>query len=229
MLIPILKDYHQQGYAPPPRYGLLPKFFPNCNMAVRKKVFEDVGLYSEEPIITGEEVDLCLRAYRGGWDLYYQPSARCDHEPRAGVAGVLKQWFRYGYYSAYFFKKHQREKCSLFVSTKFQTRLEDYRRIFARRRFPFRATVFLTLFSLVHLTLLLAALFLVFQAVAPAAALFALSAVPFALALPSFRRTVGLRRIPLYFFMTYLIYFSCVTGSLLGGIKNRMLYFYSGV
>lgn len=229
MLIPILKDYHKKGYVASPRYGILPEFFPNCNTAVRKKVFDDIGLYCEDPIIAAEEVDLCYRAYRGGWDLFYQPSAKCDHEPRQNISGVMKQWFRYGYYSSFFFKKHQQEQCNAFFSYKFQTRLEDYRRVLKFKRFPLKITTFLTQFSLVQFLLLLTVISLLFKMITLALVLVSLSLVPLILALPNFRKTAGLKKIPLYFFMTYLIYFSCVTGSILGGFKNRMFYFYSGV
>jgi cellulose synthase/poly-beta-1,6-N-acetylglucosamine synthase-like glycosyltransferase len=229
MLIPILKDYHKKGYVAPPRHGILPEFFPNCNMAVRKEMFNDIGLYRDDPIITAEEVDLCYRAYCGGWDLFYQPSAKCDHEPREKISGVIKQWFRYGYYSSYFFKKHQQERCNIFFSFKFQTRLEDYRRIIKLKRFPFKSTIFITMFSLIQILLLVMLVSFLFKFITLAIIAAALSLLPLIQVLPVFWKTVGLKKIPLYFFFTYIIYFSCITGSILGGFKNRMLYFYSGV
>jgi hypothetical protein len=77
--------------------------------------------------------------------------------------------------------------------------------------------------------LLLTVLALFFKMVPVALVLLSFCLVPLVLALPTFRKTVGLRKMPLYFFMTYIIYFSCAVGSLFGGLKNRMFYFYSGV
>jgi N-acetylglucosaminyl-diphospho-decaprenol L-rhamnosyltransferase len=48
-------------------------------MLVRREVFEQIGLLDEGYFMYYEEVDFCRRAAWGGWECWYQPSARVAH------------------------------------------------------------------------------------------------------------------------------------------------------
>jgi GT2 family glycosyltransferase len=48
-------------------------------MLVRREVFDAVGLLDPEYFLYYEEVDLCLRAARAGWECWYEPRARVMH------------------------------------------------------------------------------------------------------------------------------------------------------
>jgi GT2 family glycosyltransferase len=48
-------------------------------MAIRRKVFQDIGLLDEGYFLYFEEVDFCLRARRAGWPCWYVPQSRVMH------------------------------------------------------------------------------------------------------------------------------------------------------
>ena len=47
--------------------------------AVRKQVFDEIGLLDEGYFLYFEETDFCLRAKRAGWSCWYVPNARVVH------------------------------------------------------------------------------------------------------------------------------------------------------
>lgn len=53
-------------------------------LLVRRSAFEDVGGFEESFFMYYEEVDLCRRLERAGWETHYVPTARIRHE--GGVA-----------------------------------------------------------------------------------------------------------------------------------------------
>jgi len=53
-------------------------------MAIRREVFDQVGGFDEGYFLYFEEVDLCLRAARLGWQCWYEPAAQVMH--RQGAA-----------------------------------------------------------------------------------------------------------------------------------------------
>jgi len=50
-----------------------------CCMLVRREVFQTVGLLDEEFRFGFEDVDLCQRAKRAGWKVFYYPEAKIVH------------------------------------------------------------------------------------------------------------------------------------------------------
>lgn len=48
-------------------------------MLVRREVFDQVGLFDEQFFIYCEEIDLCIRAKRAGWEVYCVPDAEIVH------------------------------------------------------------------------------------------------------------------------------------------------------
>ncbi len=50
-----------------------------ASMMFRKEVLSDVGYFDENFFLYYEEVDLCLRARRAGWDCWYVPESRVVH------------------------------------------------------------------------------------------------------------------------------------------------------
>jgi GT2 family glycosyltransferase len=54
-------------------------------MLVRKKVFSDIGLLTEDYFLYYEELDFCLRARRSGWQLYFTPDTYILHRESASV------------------------------------------------------------------------------------------------------------------------------------------------
>jgi len=74
----------------------LAEHIPGCNMAFRKSVFEDVGLFDERFRIAGDDVDLCWRLLEKSYKIAYNPCAIVWHHRRDGVFKYLKQQKNYG-------------------------------------------------------------------------------------------------------------------------------------
>lgn len=50
-----------------------------ASMLVRREVLQEVGLLDEGYFLYYEEVDLCLRSARAGWECWYEPRSRVVH------------------------------------------------------------------------------------------------------------------------------------------------------
>jgi GT2 family glycosyltransferase len=50
-----------------------------ASMMIRRRVFDDIGLFDEAYFLYSEETDFCLRARRKGWDCWYVPESRVVH------------------------------------------------------------------------------------------------------------------------------------------------------
>lgn len=48
-------------------------------MMIRQKMLEDIGLLDENFYLYCEDIDICLRAKKGNWKVYYVPTARAIH------------------------------------------------------------------------------------------------------------------------------------------------------
>ena len=230
MMIPILTDYYEAGYVTRPKYKTLTAFFPNCNLAVRRAVFDEIGLYDEHCRICGEDADICHRTAAGGWELFYEREAVCHHEVRNGMATLVKQWFWYGYEGGYFFQKWQEYRCEIFVSLDARPRVNHYGRLCKAERAPFRILLFLSFFTLFHLWLLM--LFLCLLAGWSAVALLlggVLAVTTVTVIRKSPLRNLRWGQLWVYILVTYVINATCIGSSLLGGLKRNMLYMHSGV
>lgn len=54
-------------------------------MFARKKIFDDVGSWDENFFVYGEDVDICWRVKKAGWDIVYLPEAKVLHYKGASV------------------------------------------------------------------------------------------------------------------------------------------------
>lgn len=64
-------------------------------MFVRAEVLKEVGLFDEQYFMYYEDSDLCYRAKRAGWEIWYVPSAVVYHGngKSAGVGSPLQDYF----------------------------------------------------------------------------------------------------------------------------------------
>lgn len=67
---------------PEPRQACRADWVCGASMLVRREVFEEVGLLDEGYFLYFEEVDLCLRAARAGWECWHEPRSRVVHLER---------------------------------------------------------------------------------------------------------------------------------------------------
>ena len=69
---------------------------PSCNLAYRKEVFERAGGF-DGWFVTAEDIDLNLRAVRGGAELAYREEAVVYHRARDTFTGFFRQAYWNGY------------------------------------------------------------------------------------------------------------------------------------
>jgi len=80
-------------------------FFVTANCAIRREVFEKIGVFDPFFKIAGD-ADLCWRAQRAGFKLRYVEDAVVVHKHRSNLLGLFQQSFDYGFGRASLFKKH---------------------------------------------------------------------------------------------------------------------------
>ncbi len=230
MMIPTLTDYYDAGYLPRPSSRFPSPFFPNCNLSVRRSVFDQVGLYGEEFRFAAEDADLCRRASVAGWEMFYADDAVCSHEARPGLWRLIRQWYSYGYYGGRFFQKASTHRCEVYFSTEARPRVHRYRRVLKLERVPFPIHLFISYFPVAHVWL--AAVLVSLWAgptVLPIVLGAGLLGYLLALYLGSSLRKLTVRELCIYLLVTYLINVTCVASSVAGGIRRRSLFLFPGV
>lgn len=78
---------HLLCHTPPLQAASVP-WVLGAAIAVRRAVFEQVGGFDESFFMYFEEVDLCRRLRRDGWDIHYVPAARVTHLGAASTSQV---------------------------------------------------------------------------------------------------------------------------------------------
>jgi len=229
MMIPILKDYYSPGYLPKPRSKHIPPYLPNVNLAMRRKLFEEMGGYDEK-CSAGEDADLCIRAARAGWTQYFENRAHAFHEPRPTLRSLIHQWIWYGRGGSHFFFKQQQNRFEVYVDLELTPKMHRYRRVLATRWFPIPAMVFISAFLLGHGIALLGLLAMA-AGFWKTSAIFLASALilPVCLYARSPLKRLSLRELLLYSGFAYLINWTCILASSLAGLKNRRLFIYPGI
>jgi GT2 family glycosyltransferase len=77
-------------------------------LLLRREALAGVGLLDERFFMYAEEMDLCYRLRRMGWDVYYEPAARATHWGGASSDTVPQRKRAQLYYSKWlFFRKHR--------------------------------------------------------------------------------------------------------------------------
>lgn len=230
MLIPIIQDYYREGRLPAPRHRILMPFFPNCNLSVRRSVFGSAGDYDEK-LEAAEDSDLCRRAAINGFSLFFEPSARVYHSCRPNLASLFNQWYSYGYWSAAVYRKHMENKLEIYSSIGPVPRVNSYSRIISFRRFPFPVLCFFTYFAWAGLAGLV---FLIMLAAgsaqgATATALVLVLYIGYLYIKHPVTGGMGFKDNAAFILISIFINLSCIAGSFTGGLRNRMLYIFSGI
>ena len=76
-------------------------------LIIRRGVLDQVGLLDEDYFIYSEEVDLCYRMKKAGWQLYWVPQAEIIHYGGESTSQVAEDMFLQLYRSKIiFFRKH---------------------------------------------------------------------------------------------------------------------------
>ena len=80
--------------------------YPTANLAVRRRLLQDLHGFDETVLLYGEDYDLCARIYQRGGTLLYTPAARVLHHHRTTLGGLVRQAFGFGRSHAYLFRRH---------------------------------------------------------------------------------------------------------------------------
>jgi GT2 family glycosyltransferase len=80
--------------------------YPTANLAVRRRLLQDLHGFDESIILYGEDYDLCARIYARGSAIVYTPVAKVLHFHRTTLSGLLRQAFGFGRSHAYLFRRH---------------------------------------------------------------------------------------------------------------------------
>jgi glycosyltransferase involved in cell wall biosynthesis len=78
----------------PGRFGSVP-FAHSCNMGVQRSSLEAVGGW-DPSLPAGEDVELCIRLWRAGRSLHYEPSAEVHYRYRGTESANWRQAVTYG-------------------------------------------------------------------------------------------------------------------------------------
>ena len=68
---------------------------PACNLLVRRQLFLELGGFKEE-LVVGENVDLCWRIRKSGYQIEYLPEGRVYHKHRNRIFSFCRRRFEYG-------------------------------------------------------------------------------------------------------------------------------------
>jgi len=118
-----------------------------CNCAIRKKVFDLVGLFDETfPLPFGEDTEMSQRLLKKGYKIFYSPLVYIKHPPRSDLKSFLKWSFRRGR-GVYHLK--QKVKLDNFI----KLRLWSMKNIVINALKTYRAPVILSLFFMYNILL----------------------------------------------------------------------------
>ena len=109
MIINVEMAKQGQGYISTEGAGIYYPFFPTCNAAFRRSHLNAAGLFDGQ-CVTGEDVDMSIRFIKMDRELWYEPAAIITHHHRRTIPSLLKQWYYYGRYRPYLWKKHSEGK-----------------------------------------------------------------------------------------------------------------------
>jgi mycofactocin system glycosyltransferase len=70
-------------------------YLPACNLLARRHLFMELGGFKEE-LVVGEDVDLCWRIRKNGYQIEYRPQGRVYHKHRNRVLPFCCRRFDYG-------------------------------------------------------------------------------------------------------------------------------------
>lgn len=118
-----------------------------CNCAIRKKVFDIVGLFDETfPLPFGEDTEMSQRMLEKGYKIYYNRQAFIRHPPRDDIKSFFKWSFRRGR-GIYHLK--QKVKLDNFIKLRFWS----MKNIVANAFKTYKAPVILSLFFVYNVLL----------------------------------------------------------------------------
>lgn len=207
---------------------MIQPIFATANLAIRKEAFDEIGIF-DTYCKTGEDVDLSIRLAKTNWELFFEPRAIIRHKHRTSLPALLKQWYGYGKYHPYIFKKHTAKCLKIYYVGRKRAGWSCLRlsRIFGIP-VPLHIAVFVTPF---HICNLLFVPLLVCLIVGSRGLLAAFAAVWFltclgykGASLTQKRHVQTMGRRVMYFGIKYVQNWVYVLGAFIAGLKEGVIY-----
>ncbi|MHA1791998.1 MAG: glycosyltransferase [Promethearchaeota archaeon] len=84
------------------------EMLPSCNLAIKREVFDKIGLFDETfKRASSEDYDLCYRARKSGFEILFVPDIFVYHHHPQNLKGVLKRGFIHAKEAIKLKKKHE--------------------------------------------------------------------------------------------------------------------------
>lgn len=218
-----MSNLFDEGYLEKNQDSLISLFFSGSNVAFRRDVFKDIGLYDVN-CATGEDQDICIRIANSAWELYFQPKAIVGHKCRKAIKAFIKQWYKYGFHHPYIFKKHNSKSLVVYRRKKKIKRGILYERSIYKKGFPLYILIFVSPFLMMNIFLLLTILSLLFHLNIPS---FILGLITLGVGICYFKPDIEIKhlwRSTKFIFLRYAANLALLIGGLLGGVKLKMIY-----
>jgi cellulose synthase/poly-beta-1,6-N-acetylglucosamine synthase-like glycosyltransferase len=153
MLIDVLTKSRKQGYIGRQLPGALP-YFSNNNLCLRRRSLVEIGLYDPN-CRRCEDVDLCAKIARSSWLMFLCDDMITHHRARTSFRQLLLQWWGYGRYVPYVFKKHNSRCWEVFYQrgSGGSAGGAAYGQLFFADKMPFSLCIFVTPFLMVHIAM----------------------------------------------------------------------------
>ena len=139
----VVGGFHN-GYVPKLKSAVTQPVFAGANIAVRKEVVAEIGMF-DNACITREDADFSLRVAKTRWLIFHDTRAVVRHRFRSNLPGLLRQWFNYGRHHAIVLAKHANPGIELFARTGASHGMMSF-----PIPFPFRVFVPLNFFNFFH-------------------------------------------------------------------------------
>lgn len=81
------------------------KHIPTCNLALKREVFNEVGLFDEE-FVKGQDLELNYRITKAGYRLFYSPSIKVVHYRKQSIKSFARQIYKWAKAKVAIIKKH---------------------------------------------------------------------------------------------------------------------------
>lgn len=143
MIIGLYSDYAGGGYLPRSTSQSVAPFFGTLNLAVRRKLIDEIGGF-DEALPIGEDIDLCIRAHGTRWRMFSAVDARVEHFNRPTITSLARQWYGYGFWHAALFKKYCRGQLEILVWNPSPRAQVRYAVVMFRPRTVFHGLIFVS-------------------------------------------------------------------------------------
>jgi cellulose synthase/poly-beta-1,6-N-acetylglucosamine synthase-like glycosyltransferase len=219
---------YDRGYLPKMDSAMIQPIFATANLAVRREAIREVGLFDTQ-FKTGEDVELGIRFAKTKWELFFEPRAIIHHKHRTTLSGLLRQWYKYGSYHPFIFKKHTPRSVKIYLPTRKSSGWSSIQcSSFLGLPLPMHALIFVTPFHILNvlfIAMLISLFTKTYTALIFLSSAWLLVWLFFCARLTFQSWAVSKKsRWIVYTLLRYLLNWTYVLGALWGGLKIGVLY-----